>query len=61
MTPVTPATFLMAAAGDLGSRGLGPLAAGALGLGALAALALWLRPALRPRPAFQASGAEREP
>jgi uncharacterized membrane protein YdjX (TVP38/TMEM64 family) len=58
---MTPATFLMAAAGDLGSRGLGPLVAGALGLGALATLALWLRPSLRPRTAFQASGSDPQP
>jgi uncharacterized membrane protein YdjX (TVP38/TMEM64 family) len=58
---MTPATFLMAAAGDLGRRGLAPLVAGAVGLGVLVALALWLRPALRPGPAFQASGADREP
>jgi uncharacterized membrane protein YdjX (TVP38/TMEM64 family) len=58
---MTPATFLMTAAGDLGSRGLGPLVAGALGLGVLAALALWLRPSLRARPAFQASGVDPEP
>jgi uncharacterized membrane protein YdjX (TVP38/TMEM64 family) len=58
---MTPATFLMAAAGDLGSRELGPLVAGALGLGVLGALALWLRPSLRARPAFQASGVDPEP
>ena len=49
---MTPATFLMAAAGDLGGRALGPLVGGALGIAALAAGALWLRASLQaaPRP-----------
>jgi uncharacterized membrane protein YdjX (TVP38/TMEM64 family) len=47
---MTPATFLMAAAGDLGSASWGTLGAAVLGIGALAALAAWLRPRLAPAP-----------
>jgi uncharacterized membrane protein YdjX (TVP38/TMEM64 family) len=50
---MTPATFLMAAAGDLGRRALGPLVVGALVIGVLAGLLVWLR--LTPRAALQAS------
>lgn len=47
---MTPATFLMAAAGDLGSASWGTLGAAVLGIGELAALAAWLRPRLAPAP-----------
>jgi uncharacterized membrane protein YdjX (TVP38/TMEM64 family) len=58
---MTPATFLMAAAGDLGTRGLGPLLGGALGIAVLAGGALWLRAAVRPRPVLQPSGSDPRP
>jgi uncharacterized membrane protein YdjX (TVP38/TMEM64 family) len=58
---MTPSTFLMAAAGDLGTRGLGPLLAGALGIAVLAAGAFWLRAAFRPRAVLQPSGSDPRP
>jgi uncharacterized membrane protein YdjX (TVP38/TMEM64 family) len=57
---MTPATFLMAAAGDLGRRALGPLVVAALLIGALAGLLLWMRPAPGSRRALPASPSDPE-
>ena len=46
---MTPATFLMAWAGDIGGRPLGPLVGGVLGVAVLAALAAWLTARWRAR------------
>jgi len=53
---MTPATFLMAAAGDLGGGLLGALVGATLGIAALAGAALWFRPGLRARPGPSGAG-----
>jgi uncharacterized membrane protein YdjX (TVP38/TMEM64 family) len=63
---MTPATLLMAAAGDLGGRALGPLIGTALGIAALGGAAVWLvrrfqPPRLRVLPALQTPAADAEP
>lgn len=57
---MTPATFLMAAAGDLGRTSWGTLLGLVLGLGALAALAAWLRPRPGARADLRTPAAEPE-
>jgi uncharacterized membrane protein YdjX (TVP38/TMEM64 family) len=57
---MTPATFLMAAAGDFGGGSLGTLGGAALGIAALAGAAVWLRARLCARPGFRAPAAESE-
>ena len=57
---MTPATFLMAAAGDLGRLSWGALGAATLGLAALGAGAAWLRPRLLARAALRPVVAEPE-
>jgi uncharacterized membrane protein YdjX (TVP38/TMEM64 family) len=57
---MAPATFLMAAAGDLGGGSPGALVGATLGIAALAGAALWFRPGLRARPALRAPAAEPE-
>lgn len=57
---MTPATFLMAAAGDLGRASWGPLLALVPGIAALAAVAAWLRPRWGARAPLQAPAAAPE-
>jgi uncharacterized membrane protein YdjX (TVP38/TMEM64 family) len=57
---MTPATFLMAAAGDLGGGSLGMLVGAAAGIAALAGTAAWLRPWVRARLDLRAPVAEPE-
>ena len=51
---MTPATFLMAWAGDLGAGTLGPLIGWPLGIAALAGGAAWLPSRVRARPGLPA-------
>jgi uncharacterized membrane protein YdjX (TVP38/TMEM64 family) len=57
-TGMTPATFLMAAAGDLGSASWGTLGVLVVAIAALAALAAWGRARLSGRAALRAPAAE---
>jgi hypothetical protein len=57
---MTPATFLMAAAGDLGSASWGTLVGLVVGVAALATLAAWFRPRRSARPNLRASAPEAE-
>jgi uncharacterized membrane protein YdjX (TVP38/TMEM64 family) len=56
---MTPATFLMAWAGDLGTSSPGALVAGTLGIAALAAGAAWLGARRRARRELAARTADR--
>jgi uncharacterized membrane protein YdjX (TVP38/TMEM64 family) len=57
---VTPATFLLAWAGDRGGGTPGALVGWTLGLAVLAGGAAWLGPRVRGRPGLRAPAAEPE-